>query len=92
MVKSDDLRTLSPDECFAQKLTCACYTPQATSYIAQELLECQIERYSLEEYSKLIEIKAASPWYEDPSFIVGSVVVSFSVGALLGYLVTKRNL
>lgn len=83
------MRTLHPGDCIDQLLPCFCYSQQSVKLISQELQECELVRYELEEYAKLVELKGSNPWYEDPNFLVGSVIVSISVGVLLGYAIAK---
>lgn len=84
------MRTLSAEQCRDHGLTCFCYTAQSLALIAQEIAECEIIRYEAKEYIALSDVKTDKVWYESPNILVGSVIVSFSAGALLGYFLAKR--
>ena len=74
-----------------------CYEPAQLEVIAQGFRDLDVCRQTLVLREQFIEqAKLAPPpenaWWADPSFVVGGVVVSASVGLALGILVGQGRL
>lgn len=86
-------RGYSPSECLDAQTHCVCYSPKALKRIAEVVranTDCQLE---LEEYKRFqqneMQPMQQAAWYQEPSFIVGGVVLSLGVGVMLGLMMTR---
>ena len=86
------MRGLLPAEC---QDDCLCYTKPALRKIADELTYAGICRY---EVTKLREFATSGVvqeetlgWYQQPEIIVGGVVLSVSLGFVVGLVVGGKK-
>ena len=88
-------KSLKPSECLPLNLPCICYLPQAIDKIADGLIELEICRSQLELYEDYTEeftdvYIPEKPWYEETEYKIGGLIVSVSVGVLLGYRLNHK--
>lgn len=74
---------------------CTCYSLKDRQKIADALVDWEKCKISLEEKNRLIEEKlitfdAGPAWWQEPSFVLGSTVVSFSLGMALGFYIVHK--
>jgi hypothetical protein len=75
-----------------------CYTEEQVGKLAvaiTDLQKCQVELLGkqklIDEKLTLQPVEAGARWWQEPQMIVGGMVVSFSIGSLLGwYIVTGK--
>jgi hypothetical protein len=84
------LKSLPASDC----RECACFTNAALDTIAKGLRNyevCNIEREELKAFiERKHEAKQEWQWYQEPSFIAGGLVISFSLGALFVVVANQR--
>ena len=75
---------------------CRCYTPGERDKIAEAIKDLNYCKMRLRAKDKLVYQRLQTfdgaeslHWWQEPSAVIGGVVVSFSVGALIGYFATK---
>jgi hypothetical protein len=84
-------------ECNDFDAGCRCYTPGQLKIIAtgiQDLKKCE---FALAEKERLIEQdfvqfknKSDVAWWQEPNFVAGGVVLSFSLGLTVGILFLRK--
>ena len=89
VVDRDTMRALAPAVCMANAIDCTCYGPKALSEISKGLTETQLLKYQIDAYKQLQTKVEKDPWYSEPSFVVGGVVVGVLTGGLIGYLLAR---
>lgn len=74
-----------------------CVSPQEQDKLRDAIVtleKCQIDLKArqdlLEARLPVGQMALDAPWWKDPSFIDGGIVVSFSVAGVLGYMVGSR--
>ena len=87
--------TLKPSDCETRGLSCSCFTKEDTRKIAGGIASLKICRYELklsQDFLSAHKIEDTKlPFYKEPSFIAGGLVISFGVGGLITYLLMSRN-
>lgn len=92
--KVDIYKRISPKECLKID-NCWCYHPDALNLIGQQITErkkCLIElenEKSLVQTNLINNASQGQAWWQEPSFIVGGIVVTFTTTALITYLLVK---
>lgn len=72
-----------------------CFSKPELDKIAEGLRDLDYCKFDLKEARGFIHEMGSSPteaavdWWQEPEWILGGIVVSFSVGATLGYLAAK---
>lgn len=74
-----------------------CYSPEQLAAIAQELQGHELCKKTLALREQFIEQAKLNPppeqaWWQDPSVVMGGVVVSASVGLAIGLLVGQGKI
>ena len=92
-IPADDLRSYNPDECFPQ-MGCICFPQPAVNKIANEIKYADMCSAQLDLANARINqfAREGTPdveWWQQPTFIVGGLVVSLSVGLWVGALTVK---
>lgn len=86
-------RSLQPGECIPQN--CVCYTLQDADKIAEGLRYSEYCRYALGEYETFAYKNNThaknTDWWQEPSIIIGGLVISASVFGLLGYFIGEHK-
>jgi hypothetical protein len=85
------LHSFLPAQCIADELACACFTPDAVAYIAEEIRDADTSRYEIEQYKNYAANAEKQAWYSDPTLVVGGMVVGISVAGVIGYLIGSRK-
>jgi len=87
-----DMSALLPTECTADD-ACTCFSRPAVEKIAKELTYAGVCRYEVEKLRAFAEGDAVPAqslsWYQEPEMIIGGVVVSVSLGLMLGFALGK---
>lgn len=85
----------TPTECLGIP-GCACYAPEALDTIAREMVEYRKCQVALDEKEKLIETRFVTfeanhgiAWWQEPTTIVGGLVVSASVATLATFWLVR---
>jgi len=85
------LKGYKPSQC---NQTCVCYYPNAIDKIADELDYAEMCRYTLKEYETFAASNNTTAqnleWWQEPSIVIGSVVLSASLFGTLGFLLGNR--
>lgn len=74
---------------------CICYGSEALAKIAKELTFAKLCRYEVEQLRAYAE-RGAEPvehnieWYQEPQMIVGGLVVTVSLGLMVGLALGKK--
>ena len=91
-----ELTLISPNDCISMPVECSCLTKEGLDKISLALTDKKKCELALESKSSLIETQYLgstqtihTPFWQEPSFIVSGFVVSFSVGGLLTYFLTR---
>jgi len=80
-------------------LGCRCFSPPKLRVIANGLTDLESCRLALEAKNDLIETRLMAPvdrsrgvaWWQEPTVIIGGVVVSATVASFLTFLVMNGN-
>jgi hypothetical protein len=90
-------RGLNPEECEAYQVNCTCYAPDTLKKIYRASVDrdkCLAELYEKSQFiqERLVTWGAGQPvaFWQEPHFVVGSVVVSVGVGAALAAWALNR--
>jgi hypothetical protein len=71
-----------------------CFSDEELVQLAESVENEKICLQNIEMYKKFAEKNFVTPapqsWYQEPSFIVGGIVVSFVAGSILTYLVVSK--
>lgn len=86
-----DLKGYAPSECTPQ---CVCYHPNAIAKIADELNYAEMCKYTLKEYEAFAAANNTTAqnleWWQEPSMVIGGLVISASLFGTLGFLLGDR--
>lgn len=82
------LHSVTPEEC--KEPGCICFYPEASARIAGAIVDLQNCLYEVKRYKEFAPVVVNKSWYEDPTYVVGGVAVSFFLGGLLVYSLTRR--
>jgi hypothetical protein len=77
---------------FMETPECKCYSQRERDLIASKIKDLALCEFSLEQY-KTVAVPPPPPvaFWQDPSFVVGGLVVSFSVGVAAGVVLSRRR-
>lgn len=84
---------IEASECVAKRVACTCYLPSTIDIIAADLMA--FEKCEAESLSKTVVINSLRnnppplEWWQEPEYVVGGMVVSFTFGGILLYLASK---
>lgn len=89
--QTNDLRSLTVDECTRAQVHCTCFNDASLAKIAGQIrlsTTCQYDLAQYKDYSKAMDDNA---WYTDTTFVVAGTVVGVSLAGVLGYLIGARK-
>lgn len=77
---------------FMETPECKCYSQRERDLIASKIKDLSLCEFSLEQY-KIVAAPPPPPtaFWQEPSFVVGGLVVSFSVGVAVGVILTRKR-
>jgi hypothetical protein len=89
-----ELRGFDPTECKDDLTPCTCYSQPAIDKIAEQLMlwdECERNLTRYKAFAEEAQKPIATEWYQEPAFIVGGMILTFSTAGVIGYLLGKSK-
>jgi hypothetical protein len=85
---------IDPGDCMTDD-ECICFTGTMADLVTQRLIElekCRSKVESLEKFNDKVApvaVPIQPYWWQEPTFVIGGIVVGVSVGVAIGVLISK---